>query len=123
VAILFWIVVILLLLLTGAIVPVLYFGFWALAVVLIVILVAWALLRVCGIVLQPFAMIASDLAGWVRSRERVKRPDPDHKHYVEWANRTGEFAAYSDWDAVKNVLDQRRRADDEREAWLRKLKK
>ncbi|WP_454651582.1 hypothetical protein [Bradyrhizobium liaoningense] len=122
-AILFWIVVILLLFLTGAIVPVLYFGFWALAVVLILVLAVWAFLRVCGFVLQPFAMIASDVAGWVRSRERIKRPDPDHKYYVEWANRTGEFAAYSDWEAVKSILDQRRKADDEREAWLRRINK
>jgi len=47
---------------------------------------------------------------------------PDRKHYVDWASRTGEFAAYSDWDTVKSVLDQRRGADDEREAWLRKMK-
>jgi len=85
VATLFWTIVILLLLLTGAIIPVLYFGFgrWSGPHCRVARL---GFPSLCGFVLQPFAMIASDVAGWARSRNRLKRLDPDRKHYVELAS-------------------------------------
>jgi CBS domain containing-hemolysin-like protein len=79
-AMLFWIVVILLLILTGAILPILHFGLWALLVVLALTLVVWAFLRLCGFVLRPFVWLGSDMANAVRGPDHPKPNDLDYKH-------------------------------------------
>jgi hypothetical protein len=120
-AMLFWIIVAFLLILTGAIVPILHIGLWAVVVILTVILLGWMFLKACGLVLRPFALIGSDIVEAARGHGYPKPDDPDYKQYVDWANRTGEFARYAEWIQVKNVLAERRRSDAEREAWVRKI--
>jgi hypothetical protein len=44
----------------------------------------------------------------VRGRDHPKPNDPGYKHYIDWANRTGEFAHYKEWIHVKSVLNERR---------------
>jgi len=118
---LFWIVVVLLLVLTGAILPLLHFGLWALLVILALTLSVWVFLRLCGFVLRPFVLIGSDVLEAVRGGDYPKPDDPDYKHYVDWANRTGEFARYKEWIHVKSVLNERRTSDATREALFRRV--
>ncbi|WP_145963703.1 hypothetical protein [Bradyrhizobium algeriense] len=114
-AVLFWVIVLLALVLTGAIVPVLHFGLWALLVVLILIFLAWGFLRLCGLLLREFAPI--------RPLNFPKPDDPDHRHYLDWTNKTGEFARYKEWADVQRVLDERRQSDATREALFRRIEK
>src|SRR5258708_8662326 len=104
-AMLFWIVVILVLTLTGAILPILHFALWALLVILMLTLLVWAFLRLCGLVLRPFVLLGSDVVDAVRGRDHPKPDDPDYKHYIDWANRTGDFAHYKEWIPVESVLN------------------
>jgi len=120
-AVLFWIVVLLGLALTGVILPVLYFGFWALFSVLLIVLVVWVGLRFLGFVLRPFAFLASDIFGWIRGSDHPKPTDPYYPHYIDWGNRVGEFAHYKEWVDARNELDARRAADASREAAFRRV--
>jgi hypothetical protein len=120
-AMLFWIIVILLVILTGAILPILHFGLWALLVILILAFLVWALLRLGGLILRPFVLLGSDVMEAVRGGHHPKPDDPDYKHYIDWANRTGEFARYTQWAHVKSELNDRRTSDAEREALFRRV--
>src|SRR5258708_33857842 len=102
-AMLFWIVVILLLILTGAILPILHFALWALLVILMLTLLVWAFLRLCGLVLRPFVLLGSDVVDAVRGRDHPKPDDPDYKHSIDWANRTGEFPNSKKWINAKRL--------------------
>ncbi len=117
---LFWIIVALVFILTGAIIPILHFGLWAVVVILAIVLFGWIVLKAFGLVIRPLALIGWDIAGAIQGNGYPKSDDPDYKHYVDWANRTGEFSRYKEWIHVKNVLAERRRLDADRQAWVRK---
>jgi hypothetical protein len=120
-AMLFWTIVILLVILTGALIPILHFGLWALLAVLVVVLLVWVFVRLCGLVLRPFVLLGSDVAQAVRGGDYPKPSDPDYKHYLDWTNRTGEFAGYKEWTHVKSTLAERRTSDASREALFRRI--
>jgi hypothetical protein len=88
-AMLFWTIVILLLILTGAILPILHIGLWALLAILTLTLIVWAFLRFFGLILRPFVLLGSDVVEAVRGDGCPKPNDPDHEHYLDWANRAG----------------------------------
>jgi hypothetical protein len=115
-AMLFGIIVALVLLLTGAIFPILHFGLWTLVVVLTIVLVCWIFLKTIGVVLRPLGLIGSDVVEAIRGDGYPKPDDPDYEHYLDWANRIGEFSRYTEWSKVKSVLAERRGSDAEREA-------
>ena len=91
-AVLFWIVVILLLILTGALLPILHFGLWAVLVILTLILLGWIILKGLGLIIRPFALIGSDVVDAIRGGDFPKPNDPDYRAYIDWANKTGEFS-------------------------------
>jgi hypothetical protein len=120
-AMLFWTIVILLLILTGALLPILHFGLWAILVMLTLVLLVWVFLRLCGLVLRPLVLLGSDVAEAVRASGYPTPTDQDYDHYLDWSNRTGEFARYKEWIHVKSVLDERRASDAKREALFRRI--
>jgi hypothetical protein len=122
-AVLFWIIVILLLILTGAALPILYLGLWAVLVILILVFLGWMILKAFGLIIHPFALIGSDVVNAIRGDGFPKPNDPDYKAYIDWSNQTGEFYRYAEWGQVKNILNERRRSDAEREAWIRKIER
>ena len=116
-AALFWTIVALVLILTGAIVPILIFGGWALVVVLIVALLGLIVAKIFGLLIRPFAMIGADVA---EALAKPKYPPPDHPDYVaylDWTNRRGEFGTFEHWEDVKRVLAVRQRSNLDRKKW------
>jgi hypothetical protein len=109
-AALFLIIVILVLILTGTIVPVLIFGGWAVVVILILVLIAMILIRGTGLIARLFASLGEDIRSLGKGQKFPKPNDPDYGAYLDWANRTGEFASYRHWSDVKRALDERRNA-------------
>src|SRR5437660_8812221 len=96
---LFWLIVLLILILTGAIVPVVIFGAWALVVVLVIVFLGLIILKAFGLLIEPFAWLATTIASASGAqRPEVPRPsDPDYPAYIAWANGKGEYGRYERW--------------------------
>ena len=116
---LFWIVVLLVLVLTGAIVPVLIFGGWVMVVILIVVFVALAFFKFGVAIIRGGAEILGGVTSPFRPPKYPTSKYPEYSTYLHWANKTGEFGRVENWETVKGILRERRNADKIRETWKR----
>jgi hypothetical protein len=120
----------LVLLLTGAIVPVLIFGGWALVVVLGVVLALWIVAKAFGLVFKPLVVLGNDVGqafGWWGP---PRHPSPGDPVYLNWANREGEYRIKKGPKDVNELAVelQKRRGKDvrfgkERSAWEQEQRK
>lgn len=111
--VLIFIIIALVLVLTGAIVPVLVFSGWMLVVVLALALLWMIFRRVLGfvltVILSPFVFVAASI---FERRQGPKFPvpgDPDFSTYLDWANGVGDYHDFRDWADVKRRRDWERR--------------
>lgn len=95
--IIFAVFVLLILILTGTIVPVL-FGLAVVAAVVLGLMLVWWLLRgvlavVLAVVLAPLVLLGQGVSSALEKQPKIAaHPKPGDPDYLDWANRTGKYA-------------------------------
>jgi len=92
--IIFAVFILLILILTGTIVPALFGLAVVAAVVLGLMLVGWMLRGVLGVLLAPLVLLAQGVSSALGKQPRVAaHPKPGDPDYLDWANRRGRYSA------------------------------
>ena len=126
----FWTIVLVLLVLTGAIIPVLIFAKWTLVAALVVALMGISVIGLLALLLKPFALIAADIFEAFGKAKRPAPDDPEYFAYLDWANRRGEYGRCRSWQEAKQLwlakknwtLAERDKWEREEAAWQDHLK-